>query len=521
MQPVRTSEAVDRTNNTQHSFCDTVTLIHSPIRLIQYLKPGGIDVLLSLFILLVAITQFPGFADDPGTGWHIQTGREVLQHGIPKLDPFLSGPPRTWIADQWLADVLFRVLFEYGGWPFLYGVLGAIFFATFFCILYLSLGFQGISPPCAALASFFSLKIGLIHFLARPTMFGFLFFTLVIGYLRGVRQARSLLLWEPFVAALVFSLWANMHPSFILGLLLVSIFLGVLFLEDGVFSKSIALRSCIIVFSCFIGTLINPYHFRLYQSVLDLGASRYFMRLHEEWMSPDFAELPGQLAFFMVGVIVCAHRSRLLAQIRWRELSLILVFSALALHSVRILPYLGIVLAAPFASSLTAFFQRFSSLQRVSMFSHMPLLRGGVVGVLCLLFVLVGGTSFIYAGPYGPTAEKYPYDELEFLKQQVNSADIAILAPPRWGGFITLYGDTSVRPVVDDRNQLLGESLLRRTYAALRSGDGLQELLKKYKAAYLLISRDSLLERHLRNKTAPLYLGSVAAVYGRETLASD
>src|SRR4051812_33303020 len=73
------------------------------------------------FLSLVAVQMFR-FADDPGVGWHLASGlQSISSHVIPRVDTFLAASdPRPWISDQWLSDAFLAVLYEAGGFPYIY-----------------------------------------------------------------------------------------------------------------------------------------------------------------------------------------------------------------------------------------------------------------------------------------------------------------------------------------------------------------------------------------------------------------
>src|ERR1700730_5102109 len=54
---------------------------------------------------------------DGDVGWHIRTGASILQSGaVPVRDLFsFSRPDQPWFAWEWLADVTFALLHDWGG----------------------------------------------------------------------------------------------------------------------------------------------------------------------------------------------------------------------------------------------------------------------------------------------------------------------------------------------------------------------------------------------------------------------
>src|SRR5215216_1952410 len=77
----------------------------------------------SFIAFLIAHTVVTSFGStyvlqDPDTLWHIRTGQWILENAtVPTVDVFshtVSGRP--WIANDWLADVIFATAFKIGHW---------------------------------------------------------------------------------------------------------------------------------------------------------------------------------------------------------------------------------------------------------------------------------------------------------------------------------------------------------------------------------------------------------------------
>ena len=103
---------------------------------------------------------------------------------------------------------------------------------------------------------------------------------------------------------------------------------------------------------CLSATLINPYGLELHRSILDLGQSDFFMRLHEEWLSPNFKESSGRIFLLMLGLVFTPPFFGL--RFNWGIFTslLVVIFSCLSLKAVRFLPYTGIVFSAAIAEAV-------------------------------------------------------------------------------------------------------------------------------------------------------------------------
>ena len=237
----------------------------------------------------------------------------------------------------------------------------------------------------------------------------------------------------------VFFLWANLHPSFVLGLLLVAL-LTLSSLCDLFFLESATpptlrnvwqrMRSPLLLFLlCLIATLINPYGFGLHESIQHLAGSDYFSRLHEEWRSPDFNDFAPMLALAVLFVIALSHFLAGRVKGGFFEFLSLALFALLSFRAVRIIPFMGIVALVPLSESLTnlqnsPFLKVRPLFGRVARaFPNIERREAGSLRVrylaLFLFVVLIYGviTSSVplYEGTFGPHRARYPYETVEAI----------------------------------------------------------------------------------------------------------
>jgi hypothetical protein len=514
-------------------------------------------IIIALIVLLgyrtLTVLQMGRFADDPGVGWHLETGRMVLRDGAaPRFDPFLGFPkPTPWVADQWLSDAILFALFDHGDWPLTYGVLTALSILTFFGLAFrIALERTG-APVLAALAAFIGLKLATVHFIWRPVIFAFILFAattylttrLVTRLRRGdVIRWRDVLVWVP-----VFALWANIHPSFALGLIVVTITLGgtwydLYLIDRRPPPRHAGLRCVTGVLAASLVTLLNPYGVALHHQIAGLVSSDFFMRLNTEWRPLDPTTGEGTLFLLVLGFIILAgiitpERGRLLG---FADLLVLGLLSALALGSVRYLPYFAIVATPLLATALL-------DTARHPVFSRLPLFhrlgercaavcrhsawypRSYALGIALLtVFPIISAvtsqTVYPFRGPFGPSLERYPYGAVQHLVGLVESGEVSrpmrLAASPDWGGFITHYGHGAVIPVIDDRNSLLGVTAYERYLAGVAIGGDLTGYLSEVGAAYIALPVSSPLAIYLRDtgRGHEVYRDGVAVVF---TLPDD
>lgn len=495
------------------------------------IRPVGIqDFLLITAVFSLCAVQLFSFASDPGLGWHLKAGEYFLQNGsLPAVD-FLSAHTegKTWLLDQWLADVIIAALFKIGGWVFLYLVFVLIYLATYFLIVYPRLLSYGHSAVLASLVTLIAFKLGQIHFILRPVMFSFPFFAII--YFSGWH------LWSAFknetdphwkvhapICLLTFLIWANIHPTFVLGLVFLAMIIPAMFLEKLISRAGGATLSplsvALLITACSAVTFLNPYFYNLHESILWLGRSDFALNFYSEWQSPDFRGDEG--LYTLLPLLLLAGASYLSSEKNRMDAFTLLTlgfFFFMTVRAVRILPFWGIVASVPlikamYAASVSNIWQKKpfrlfgKSAARIEL-REQESYKGILSGILCtvlLLFFASQNRIFLYSGSFGPGADKFPYGVLEPLKKESESGKRIIVANHMaWGSFLNLYLPPNVKTLIDDRTSLHGDEFYYRFFKALRPDGNYQEYLKEMGADYLLLPADSAFSRVLsRHKVYP------------------
>ncbi|MCB9029545.1 MAG: hypothetical protein H6619_00705 [Deltaproteobacteria bacterium] len=500
--------------------------------------------MICISVLALIVLQYPQFARDPGVGWHLKTGEYVsIFNHVPSFDPFLfSTVKRPWISDQWLADLVLFKTFQVGSWPLLYGLLTVVFIATFWGILFQFARKESHSTFAAVLATFLSFKMAQVHFILRPVLFGILFFSIAycLVFLAYKKRAHQYL----YLLPVVFMIWANMHGSFVFGLILICLGLLAVFVDQirefGSDTLSLSqiyseLRPFLyaLIFSVF-ACCLNPYGIKLFEHLLNLGSSDFFMKLHEEWLSPDFREVAPKMFLYSISIILLANSVVGRPLLSSFDFVVLLVFSFLFLEMVRVLPFVAVVTIVPLASSLSqlgaaAIFKQYRSLDRLKSFfslldqRELDTLKPKVVLLFLSLSVLYGsfkGAVPFYSGEYGPERDKFPYAALVFLtakQRTLGSNPEGVVSVPEWGGFITLRGEEMLKPIIDDRNTLLGEDFYKEYLKSMKPYRSWRLFVEDVGARYVLLPSASLLAQDIAKASNynRIYDDPISVIYER------
>jgi hypothetical protein len=174
-----------------------------------------------VLLLPAALGSSATIFNDGDVSWHIATGQWILDHrAIPHTDPFsFTWGGKPWVPIEWLAEVALAGAYRLSGYSGVAALVTAAMVALH-AIIYLH-AVRFIRPWSAA-AVIVATDIVLIPMLfARPHLFAWV---LIAGWtwlmLRAREQGRA----PPLAAALLMVLWANLHGSFVMGLLIAGAF---------------------------------------------------------------------------------------------------------------------------------------------------------------------------------------------------------------------------------------------------------------------------------------------------------
>jgi hypothetical protein len=195
---------------------------------------------------------------DPDLWGHLRFGLDTLNNGyLARQDPYAyTTAGQVWINHEWLAEVIFALVWRAGG------NLGLIILKDLVEILTLALAFtylryRGLEPFRSALYVLIFLPVMLPSMgTVRPQMFTNLFFACVLLIILMAERGHYGWLWA---APPVICLWANTHGGFLAGVAVLIIWAVV----HLIFQPHVWKRVVIPVGIGLLAVLINPYGIRL------------------------------------------------------------------------------------------------------------------------------------------------------------------------------------------------------------------------------------------------------------------
>lgn len=474
------------------------------------LKRIGLIDILGLIFLYVMVFVRGSLAGDPGLGWHLKTGEWIALNGaVPRFDPFLltlSG--KDWAAEQWLSDLLFWNIWSIGGWPLLHATVIVLALASFFFVLGPMLAQMELPRIAVVVTLLLATILGAVQWFIRPVVFSFLLFAIVYSLLQ---RKRGGLLLVP-----IFCLWANLHPGFVWGEVLLVLSLVVCAIESKTLWNSEIKHRFLVLVACFAATLVNPYGLALYRNIVSIAGSKFFMNLNSEWLSPDFHYqlfMPFALTLILLLGFAVARSNGSSSDkgVGLFEGLVLIVLTFSALSQRRNIPYFGIAVALPFVQLLTEWCAR----SRFPL--HAPSLTRTIIsvskqdrqGTVCFLtacssaallfFVLITGRLPGGDSTRSDLPASYPHAALAQLK--ADGVKRRIFHTPDLGGFITWSTWPQLNPYIDDRNQLVPETMYHEFFEINGARERWAYLMDHYRFDAALLQLDSPLRLVLEKRS--------------------
>jgi hypothetical protein len=401
------------------------------------------------FVVFVNLCAWSMLADGD-TGWHVAAGEWILDHrAVPRVDPFsytFAGKP--WVAHEWLAELVMAAAWRAGGWSAL-----SLLFAVAGTALFLTVGLW-MRRWLSSLPLFLGLMCLFIllqpFLLARPHL---LAWPILAGWMIGLVRARELGRAPHPALALLMLVWANLHGSFLFGLLLIGPFALEALIEAREAPAPVILRWGGFGLLALLASFATPHGPA--GLLFPLGVSSMAsLPLIREWQPTDIADLSGFSILLFAGLFLALWRGVRIPPLR---LILLLGLLALALLHIRHQAILAIVAAILLPPAL------------IAAPSRPPLdaiLGANRRGVAALLIILVAIAAARLAIPMTrPDGQDAPLTAIAAVPPELRTRPV--FNHYGFGGGLILAG---MRPYIDGRADLYGDDFML-DYSRISHGD--------------------------------------------------
>ncbi len=290
---------------------------------------------LLVVVALISVVVGTRSLEDPDFGWHLAGGLWMLDNlRVPATDPF-GAQGNFWLCYSWLAEVLFGLVFKYGGFRGLQvfqtllvtaGAVSLCFFCRALCVEHEEQQSREHLYPVLAGVFTIILFSAPIWYL-RPQLFSLIFTAAVLWLCEKRRGNIRALLCLAVI-------WANIHVYWVF--VPVVAFLYGVAKQDG--CRAALIRSLVL----FAAGFATPYGWRTYSALGEFLFSHrevYRQIIECQKLSPGAGYL---FWLFAAVVLVCVC----CAQTLWRKSpGLVLVsclFAAASVIGLRLIPFFGV-----------------------------------------------------------------------------------------------------------------------------------------------------------------------------------
>lgn len=460
----------------------------------------SLEILLFGLVFYISLFFMPDMLNSDGDlGRHLTVGQYILDtRDIPAQD-FLShtraGEPL--VLHEWLSEVVYAVAYRAAG---LNGVawLTALLLALIYLVLAIGLRALSVSAPIAFLAAFASYLTGMIHHLPRPHLFTLFFFTVFVLLLERYRRAQierpaehSLpMVGLGYLLALIpiMLLWANLNGAFVLGFLVLGIYIVGTLLERELRHTAILTGA---LAATMLASLLNPYGAGLLQHVVAFMGNRFLVDNTVEYLSPDFHNISAWMfaAWILFSIILFG---RLATLVSWTHLLLIAAWAGLGLYSARNIPNYAQVAAIVTAPALEGWVLSLAPALRVRLKNFNQIASWGSGWGWGLVIVLLLVNVQAYGGNFDARAQGNTFTTRAFPVNAVNYLEKNL--PPgnmfneyTWGGYLEYRLFPKANVFIDGDNDFFGEALVREYLNVINARGDWEGILEKYNVAWVIV----------------------------------
>ena len=457
----------------------------------------------ALFMLLIGVV-FILMANRPlwhTDLWdHLNYGQNIIQTGaVPDTEPLLHLCRGVRMINiPWLAQVGMAALNDrvgLTGLQFAYGLTIALCLAV--------LAWRSVKLSHSAIGGIIAcgvfFKVNLDQLLViRPQLIGVLFYCIVVAWMFG-KNKHSRFTW--IAMPLMYMLWANVHGSFSMGLILMGLAGIGRFGDVLVISKSLRValldrelhRTILLSQLCAAAVLVNPAGFAIYPEVLNVAGNPNIGSMFE-WDALTLRSAQGQSA---VAAAMLAFMAIKLSPRRMHcgEMLAFVLTGLLAMWSGRMLnwwaPIAGIVIGTHLIAAMrttTAWLRNPQPAKRTGLWT---VVNGGIV------WILFAFTSFGVQMVHGrvPAAQtmvskETPLAMVAYLDSVESLPRGIAFVPAEWAGYVMNRGPKSLEPMVNLHVHVIPEQVWNDYIRLINGPSDWSSLMDEYGINTAVVDKD-------------------------------
>jgi len=492
--------------------------------------------LVFFFAMNLSVARVMMVASDSDACWHWQQGNWMLQHrAILRTEIFShtrAGAPL--VEMWWLSEIVSALAGNLFGWGGIV-LIASVVCATIAWLLHRQLLAEGNELLLSTALTLLATAECATHWLARPHLATHLMVVVFAWKLRWFDRGRTTPRQLVVLLPLLMALWVNLHGAFIIGFVLIGVYLtgAVVNWARASAEQQPALRQRATVLvalgiACSVASLLNPNSWRLPVQVIRYTSNPLMMGITQEFLPPNFHDL-GTLPFVLVLVVTLLTLLIVRPRLNVTDKLLLVTWLALSLRMARNGPVFALVVTPILAEhwnkylgaaapswilrryrSLSA---RLTSIDQMTGAHALPALA--VVAMILILAKprLFGGQPLLRTEF---SASQFPVAAIEFLRQSPDAVRGEMFNDYVWGGYFTLAmpeRKVFFHPIV----LVYGEEVVRDFLRVNNVQPEWEDVLDKYHVGWTIPPREHRLNRLLAQHPdwRLVYTDSVATIYGR------
>jgi hypothetical protein len=435
---------------------------------------------------------------------HILTGNLILQtRHVPTTDIFsfrTTGRPS--FPHEWLSQVLFAVAYNW------LGLDGIVLLAALILMLTWWIVYRRAARKSG---SFFSVLVLLalgvaasqIHVLPRPHIFTYLLTATWITLLENIAENKTRFWWLlPFVMLV----WVNLHGMFVLGILILGMYLTGDFLDHPSKAWFASQKTKVLLLGgglAFVTTFFSPSGPGIWEAISSLGSNSYITSKIPEYQSANF-HLPETWPFILLLLFIVIGFARSTARTSWIDILLVIAFTGLALYTSRMIPLFAIVVTPIAAKVISGCVQSEYAQSKFSLTEENILKTNATANGLVWLVVLpvlaavlLGTGQTMDPMGQGNVFDKrfFPVEAVSWLETHPQQGHM--FNEFDWGGYLLLRLWPDQQIFMDGHTHIYGEALTREYEQVITLSPGWEDILQKYDVNWVIMRRNTPLVKAL------------------------
>jgi len=450
--------------------------------------------IITLFVMLCFMVFRPTLDND--TYWLLNTGKYIIENGIPETEPFTIHEGLKFLPQQWLTTVIFYSVYDNFGEIGLY-VLAFIVYMLIVAVMYKTslLISEKNMTVSAKLILFACLPLSLFVVL-RPQLISMLIFVLEIYCLENYISSRKkiyLLLMPVLSIALI-----NLHAAFwiFFFILMVPYFLdGLKFKKSLIECQGYGIKWLVPTFAlCFALGTINPFGFKSMTYIFNSYGYSNINFYIQEMRSPDFKDYFGIFLFLVYLTVVMLYLIKKDVSTRLRYVLITLGTAYMGLASIRSfmifvvcsIPLLAYKLKSSKGSNIKFGEERFFK-QKI---------------ILLILILLLGNYVKYSRIDFDMEKNFAPVKAAEFINKKIDNSNMRLFNGYGEGAYLEFVG---IKTFIDPRAEVFlkdnnGKADILNDYFDTIAGKmHYQKLAEKYELTHFLVEKGGLLNTYLMN----------------------